>query len=56
MRIGFDVSQTGNNKAGCGYLAYSLGQTLAKIDMQNEYLMYPTFGNFFFDPIGCPIR
>ncbi len=50
MRIGFDVSQTGKNKAGCGYLAYSLGQTLAKIDTTNEYLLYPTFGDFFFDP------
>ena len=49
MRIGYDVSQTGKNKAGCGYLAYSLGQTLAKIDTQNEYLLYPTFGDFFFD-------
>ncbi len=50
MKIGFDVSQTGNNKAGCGYLAYSLGKALASIDSQNEYLLYPTFGEHYLDP------
>jgi len=24
MKIGFDISQTGQNKAGCGYFADSL--------------------------------
>jgi len=50
MKIGFDISQTGDNKAGCGYLAYSLIRALAEIDTQNEYLLYPTFGDFYFDP------
>jgi len=50
MKIGFDISQTGNTKAGCGYLAYSLGRALAEIDKHNEYLLYPTFGDFFLDP------
>lgn len=50
MKIGFDVSQTGDNKAGCGYLAYSLIRALAEIDSHNEYLLYPTFGDFYFDP------
>ena len=49
MKIGFDISQTGKNKAGCGYLAYSLIRALADIDKENEYLQYPTFGDFYFD-------
>ena len=50
MKIGFDISQTGHLKAGTGYLAYSLIRALAQIDTQNEYLLYPTFGDFFLDP------
>lgn len=49
MRIGFDVSQTGQSKAGCGYFADSLIRELAKIDRQNEYLLYNTFGDLFWD-------
>ena len=29
MKIGFDVSQTGGMRAGCGYVAFSLIRTLA---------------------------
>jgi glycosyltransferase involved in cell wall biosynthesis len=50
MRIGFDISQTGNGKAGCGYFADSIIQQLARIDLENEYILYPTFGNVFWDP------
>lgn len=50
MRIGYDISQTGKNKAGCGYLAYSLCQNLAEVDQNNEYWLYPTFGDMYFDP------
>jgi glycosyltransferase involved in cell wall biosynthesis len=50
MRIGFDVSQTGRLKGGCGYFADSLIRGLSEIDRTNEYLLYPTFGNFYFDP------
>jgi len=50
MRIGFDVSQTGRLKAGCGYFADSLIRHLAEIDAENEYLLYPTFGDFYWDP------
>lgn len=49
VRIGFDISQTGKSKAGCGYFADSLIRHLAKIDTQNEYVLYPTFGDFFWD-------
>jgi glycosyltransferase involved in cell wall biosynthesis len=50
MRIGFDVSQTGRSKAGCGYFAESLIRHLAGIDSENEYVLYPTFGDLYWDP------
>lgn len=52
MRIGFDVSQTGNNKAGCGYFADSLIQAVTKLDIRNKYILYPNFGTSFWDPKG----
>lgn len=52
MKIGFDVSQTGNNKAGCGYFADSLIQALTEVDCENEYILYPHFGTSFWDPKG----
>ncbi len=50
MKIGFDVSQTGGHKAGCGYLADSLILALSDIDHSNEYVLYPHFGTSFWDP------
>ena len=50
MRIGFDISQTGGAKAGCGYAADCLIRGLEQIDKENEYILYPTFGDFFWDP------
>jgi glycosyltransferase involved in cell wall biosynthesis len=52
MKIGYDISQTGNNKAGCGYFADSLIQALTEMDRQNEYILYPHFGTSFWDPKG----
>jgi glycosyltransferase involved in cell wall biosynthesis len=52
MRIGFDTSQTGNAKAGCGWLADSLVRHLAEIDARNEYVLYPTFGDVYWDMDG----
>jgi glycosyltransferase involved in cell wall biosynthesis len=49
MRIGFDISQTGNSKAGCGWFAASLIRTLANSDNTNEYTLYPTFGDSYWD-------
>jgi glycosyltransferase involved in cell wall biosynthesis len=59
MRIGFDISQTGQTKAGCGYYADTLIRHIADMDKTNEYVLYPTFGDFYFDrrmPLSCPIR
>lgn len=50
MKIGFDISQTGSNKAGCGFFADSLIQALVRIDRVNEYILYPHFGTTFWDP------
>jgi glycosyltransferase involved in cell wall biosynthesis len=52
MRIGFDISQTGKTKAGCGWLTNSLIQQLAEIDTRNEYILYPTFGDLYWDAEG----
>lgn len=49
MRIGFDVSQTGDAKAGCGHFADSLIRRLAELDRENTYLLYPAVGNGFWD-------
>lgn len=50
MRIGFDTSQTGRTKAGCGYYAHSLIHQLAADDDRNEYILYPAMGDLFWDP------
>jgi len=51
MKIGFDVSQTGAGKAGCGYFAEGLIRALEALGGGNEYLLYPAFGDLFWDPL-----
>lgn len=56
MRIGFDVSQTGKDKAGCGYYAHALAHSLARMaGVEHRLALYPSFGDFYFDP-GMPRR
>ncbi len=55
LHVGFDISQTGNSKAGCGYFAHSLIQSLLKADSGQSYSLFPSFGDFFFDPL-MPLR
>ncbi len=50
LRIGFDISQTGDLKAGCGFVADSLIRELAQIDHANAYTLYPAFGDAYSDP------
>jgi glycosyltransferase involved in cell wall biosynthesis len=52
MKIGFDISQTGKEKAGCGHFADSLIQALIHGDRENEYILYPHFGTSYWDPAG----
>ncbi len=50
LHIGFDISQTGSGKAGCGYFAHALIQAILELAPKNQYSLYPGFGDFFFDP------
>jgi glycosyltransferase involved in cell wall biosynthesis len=50
MKIGFDISQTGKLKAGCGYFADTLIRTLAEQNPDQQYLLYSAFGDRFWDP------
>ncbi|MGD0616376.1 MAG: glycosyltransferase family 1 protein [Bryobacteraceae bacterium] len=50
MNIGFDVSQTGCLKAGCGYFADGLIRQLSEVDHENQYVLYPAVGDHFWDP------
>jgi glycosyltransferase involved in cell wall biosynthesis len=49
MRIGFDTSQTGRAKAGCGYFAEGLIRQLVADDDRNGYILYPAVGDLFWD-------
>ena len=51
MKIGFDVSQTGAGKAGCGYFAEGLIRALEALGSGNGFLLYPAFGDLFWDPL-----
>lgn len=55
MHIGFDISQTGSGKAGCGFFAHALIQSLLEMAPQNRYSLFPSFGDFYFDAL-MPIR
>lgn len=49
MHVGFDISQTGSNKAGCGFYAYALIKKLLEMSPNIRYSLYPSFGDFYFD-------
>jgi glycosyltransferase involved in cell wall biosynthesis len=50
MKIGFDISQTGTGKAGCGYFAEGLIRALERLPNRHKYFLYPAFGDVFWDP------
>ena len=52
LRIGFDVSQTGTEKAGCGFVADSLVAALAAAQDPPHLILYRTFGDRYWDPAG----
>lgn len=59
MHVGFDISQTGSQKAGCGYYADALIKAMMAVAPQNRYSLFPSFGDFYFDaqmPILNPYR
>ena len=47
MKIGIDISLTIGEKAGVGYYAANLVDSLAKIDRTNQYLLYPFFYHIY---------
>lgn len=50
MKIGFDISQTGKDKTGCGYFSHSLFNALLKVESKASYIAYPSFGDGYWDP------
>lgn len=55
MHIGFDISQTGAGKAGCGFFAHAMIGTMLEMAPGHRYALYPAFGDFYFDP-RMPLR
>lgn len=49
MHIGFDISQTGSGKAGCGYFSHAMITAMLDIAPQHRYSLFPSFGDFYFD-------
>ena len=47
LRIGFDVAQTCQERAGCGWYADSLAHALVAAEPANEYYFYHHFGKWF---------
>lgn len=46
MRIGYDLSQTAENKSGTGFFADQLIRALAELDRENQYTLYHWFYDF----------
>jgi glycosyltransferase involved in cell wall biosynthesis len=49
MHIGFDISQTGSGKAGCGYFAHAMIKAMLELAPEHRYSLFPSFGDFYFD-------
>ncbi|NOU92966.1 glycosyltransferase [Paenibacillus sp. LMG 31456] len=43
MKIGYDVSQTAEEMAGCGFFAKQIISHLIEQNKENQYLLYPVF-------------
>ncbi len=57
MHVGFDISQTGANKAGCGFFAHAMIQSMLALAPEHRYSLFPSFGDFYLDanmPLQCP--
>jgi glycosyltransferase involved in cell wall biosynthesis len=51
VHIGFDISQTGSGKAGCGYFAHAMARAMLELAPEHRYSLFPSFGDFYFDPL-----
>ena len=50
MKIGYDISQTGFGKAGCGVVAAEFLRAFDRLRPPHEFVLYPVVGDFFLDP------
>lgn len=50
MTVGFDISQTGTAKAGCGFFADGLIRKLVSDHAEDRYILYPAIGDLYWDP------
>ncbi len=55
LHVGFDISQTGSNKAGCGYYAHAIIKNLLELSQDINFALYPSFGDFYFNRF-MPLR
>ena len=51
MKVGFDVSQLGPRKAGCGFYAQALIEQLLQRDQSHSYRLLTSFGDFYHNPL-----
>ncbi|MEJ0063327.1 MAG: glycosyltransferase family 1 protein [Alphaproteobacteria bacterium] len=51
MHLGFDISQTGSGRAGCGYFAHAMIQAMLELAPEHRYSLFPSFGDFYFDAL-----
>ncbi len=51
MIVGFDVSQTGPSRCGCGVFAAELARALPPVLPGARLLLYPAFGTDFWEPL-----
>jgi glycosyltransferase involved in cell wall biosynthesis len=56
LRIGFDISQAGPGKAGCGYFADALVKALLNQNSEYKFSLYTNFGDFYFNPSMSTFR
>ncbi len=54
LRIGFDVSQTGPGKSGCGWFANGLLDSASAQQDNHLWLLYRSFGDHYWDASGPP--
>ena len=50
MTIGFDVSQAGGERKGCGQFALQLVRALIEIAPRDDFVLYPQFGDVHVQP------
>lgn len=55
LHIGFDVTQAGSKKTGCGYYAHAIANAIIALSETIQFSLFPSFGDYFFDPF-MPIK